>query len=426
VRKWIRESLSAFKKNSRGLSLSISIHNFLASRERRSHPGTAVPIRVEAVKSGRDINDFIRFPKLLFRNQRCWIDPLDMEVKRFVSAKHPFRKHGTASLFVARFDGRVVGRILVSDDPRYNAQHQSNMGCFGMFHSIDNQQVANQLLDTAARWLGDRGRTLMSGPIDYSTNYATGLLIDGFDTPPRMLMNHNPPYYQRLLQNWGLRKAKDLYAWWFTRENSIDDGWRSLVNRLANRFEIVIRPIRMKQFDREISLFRELYNETWRDNWGFVKMTKDEFDDLAHGLRKFAVPELMLIAEVRGKPVGLAITIPDLNEAIAPLRGRLSWGGIPAGMIRLIIRMRHIHSARLAALGVVPGYRRRGVAEMLIQRTFDYGKDVLGYTGAELSWTLDDNEMINRAIERVGGRRYKTYRIYEKSLSRGAGSERIA
>lgn len=407
----------------KGPQVSISIHKRRDSQQHATQPGQVERNQIHTVRSASDFSEFIQFPKRLFRNQACWIDPLDLEVKRFVSKNHPFRRHGDAGFFVARNGQQVVGRIMVSDDPRYNSQHHSNLGCFGMFHSIDNQLVANQLLDAASQWLRDRGRTSVIGPIDYSTNYSTGLLVDGFDTPPRVLMNHHPDYYQRLLQNWGLRKARDLYAWWFTRENSIDEKWRSLVNRLAGRFGVVVRPISMKHFDKEISLFRNLYNEAWQDNWGFVKMTRLEFDDLAHGLRKFAVPEMMLIAEVNQKPVGMAITIPDLNEAIAPLHGRLTWMGIPTGLARLIMRMRRVKTARLAALGVVPGYRRRGVAEMLIQRTFDYGKDVLGYTGAELSWTLEDNDTINRAIRRVGGHCYKTYRIYERELTPGPGRD---
>jgi len=373
-------------------------------------------VNVYPVNKPSELADFVRLPNLLFRDQSNWIAPLDVEVKRFVSKKHPFRQHGTAELFLARKDGQIVGRIMASDDPRYNEQHSSNVGCFGMFHCIDNQSVANGLLNRAAEWLKSRGRDQVIGPIDYSTNYTAGLLVDGFDAPPRFLMNHNPPYYERLLTQWGLNKTSDLFAWWFDRENAIDDKWRSLVNRLAKRNNIVIRSIRMKQFEQEVKLLGELYNEAWEDNWGFVKMTPAEFRDFAHGLRKFAVPEMMLIAEVDGKPVGLAITMPDLNEAIAPLNGRLTWHGLPFGFARLLRRMKKIKTARLAALGVLPAFRRRGVAEMLIQQTFDYGKDVLDYTGAELSWTLEGNDMINRSIERVGGHCYKTYRIFGKSI----------
>lgn len=379
------------------------------------------PVRIHRAGNNAELRQFVNFPKALFGNLPQWIDPLDLEVRRFVSDRHPFRLHGEAELLLAKRDQEVVGRVLVSDDPRFNAVHGTNAGCFGMFHSIDDQMVADQLLNAAARWIRQRGRTQLLGPIDYSTNYQAGLLIDGFNTPPRIFMNHNPPYYVRLLENWGLRKAKDLYAWWFDRDNSIDDDWRSRVARLAERFGVVIRPVRMDRFDEEVALCRDLYNEAWQDNWGFVKMTEAEFNEFAQGLKKIANPNMVLIAEVQGIPVGLAITVPDLNEAIAPLGGRLTRFGLPVGLARLLGRMKKIKTARLAALGVTPGYRRRGIAEMLIQHTFDYGKDVLGYTGAELSWTLEDNPMINRAIERVGGHRYKTYRVYQRDLVAPAG-----
>jgi GNAT superfamily N-acetyltransferase len=373
-------------------------------------------IEIVRVQTKSQLQQFIDFPKHLLRDDANWIAPLDFEVKRFVSKKHSFREHGEAELLTAIHGKRVVGRLMVTDDPRFNIQHDSNLGCFGMFHSVDDQRVANQLLNAASRWLQARGRSRILGPIDYSTNYQTGLLIDGFDSPQRFLMNHNPPYYERLLENWGLRKAKDLYAWWFTRTNCIDDAWRTRVARLAKRFGVVIRPINMKNLNVEIESCLNLYNEAWQDNWGFVKMTSAEFHEFAHGLKQIADPRMVLIAEVKGKPVGLAITIPDVNEAIAPLNGRLVQFGLPVGLARMLVRMKKIKTGRLAALGVMPGYRRRGVAEMLIQRTFDYGKDVLGYTGAELSWTLEDNAAMNRSIERVGGSRYKTFRIYDREI----------
>ncbi len=374
-------------------------------------------IHVASARRTRDVTHFINFPKTLFRNTPCWVDPLDIEVRRFLSVRHPFRQHGEAELLLAYRGNAIVGRLLVSDDPRYNELHGTSTGCFGMYHSVDNQEVANELLDAATRWLRERGRTTIIGPIDYSTNYQAGLLVDGFASPPRIFMNHNSPYYARLFENWGLQKAKDLYAWWFTRTNQIDEQWRSRVSRLAERCGVVIRPFRMNDFTNEVARCRKVYNEAWQDNWGFVQMTREEFDEFAQGLRKIGDPNMVLIAEVDGEPVGLAITIPDLNEAIAPLGGRLTRFGVPVGLARLLFRMRKIRTARLVALGVMPGYRRRGIAELLIQRTFDYGKDVLGYTGAELGWTLEDNTMINRAIERVGGRRYKTYRVYEKDFA---------
>jgi GNAT superfamily N-acetyltransferase len=374
-------------------------------------------IEIIPVSNGRDRNAFVDLTDSIYRQDPHWVAPLKSEVKAFIDPKrHPFYEHGEAMQFIARRDGKVVGRIMASDDPRYNAQHGTNLGCFGMFESINDQEIANRLLNAAVDWLKTRGRDEMLGPIDYSTNYPCGLLIDGFDTPPRIMMNHQPPYYARLLENWGLAKAKDLYAWWFEGENNQMDGWRERTDRLAERFGVTVRPARLDDFEAEVRRCKQVYNEAWDDSWGFVKMTDAEFKHLAHSIKQLNVPELILLAEVKGKPVGLSITLPDINEALTGLNGRLTSYGLPIGLFKLLCNMRRIKTARMAVLGVVDGYRRRGIAEMLIFKTLDYGKNTLNYTGAELGWTLEDNDLINRSIERVGGQRYKSYRLYNKRI----------
>jgi hypothetical protein len=374
-------------------------------------------IRTTRVDGRQDRHAFVDLPRLIYRNDPAWVAPLMMQAKEFIDpTRHPFYKHGQATQFLARRDGRAVGRILVSDDPHYNEQHGTNTGCFGMFESVDDQDVADELFSAAADWLRARGRTAIMGPIDYSTNYPCGLLIDGFDTPPRLMMNHHPQYYGTLMSRWGLEKAKDLYAWWFTRENQIDPVWRNRVEALNRRRGVKIRSIRRDDFRNEICRCKKIYNDSFDENWGFVRMTDAEFDHLATQLKHFAVPDLIRLAEVDGQPVGLSITLPDMNEAVKPIRGRLSTWGVPIGLARLAYRMRHIKTVRMAVLSVVRGQRCRGIAEQMILDTFDHGMRRLDYTAAELSWTLEDNTRVNRTIERVGGQRYKTYRIFEKSL----------
>jgi GNAT superfamily N-acetyltransferase len=285
-----------------------------------------------------------------------------------------------------------------------------------MFECMDDQQAAHALLDAAAGWLRARGRNEIMGPIDYSVNYPCGLLIDGFDTPPRVMMNHNRIYYAALLESWGLTKAKDLYAWWFIDQSNLTDSWRHRVERIVERSGITIRHFDNNNFDAEVARCREVYNSAMRDLFGFVKLTDAEFRHLAKRLRKIAQEEQVLLAELNGKPIGFSVTLPDINEAIRPLNGRLTSWGLPLGLWRLSRGMRKISSARVTILDVLEGYRRRGVAEALILRTLDYGKNVLNYTGAELSWTQEDNLLINHTIESVGGHRYKTYRIYQKRI----------
>jgi GNAT superfamily N-acetyltransferase len=285
-----------------------------------------------------------------------------------------------------------------------------------MFEVIDDVRTARALLDRASAWLRARGRTQIMGPVDYSTNYPCGLLVDGFDTPPAVMMNHQPAYYERLLKRYGLEKTKDIYAWWFGREHNMDAAWSERVTKLAGRYNVKVRPLDMNNFDAEIARCKQIYHQSLEQNWGFVKMSDAEFDHLARDLKRLAEPELVQFAEVDGKPVGVSITLPNINEAIQPLGGRLMNGGLPIGLIRLACRLKKIRTGRLAVLGVVPGYRKRGVAESLIWQTLRAGLDKFDYHGAELSWTLEDNTLVNRMIERVGGKKYKTYRIFSKSL----------
>ena len=375
------------------------------------------PVCVRQVQSTRDRDAFVHLPWTIYRDDPQWVAPLLAERKEFINPRvHPFYRHGAAVQFVAARGGRIVGRIQASDDPHYNAEHGSNLGCFGMFESIDDEEVAQALVEAAAAWLRARGRTQLMGPIDYSTNYACGLLVDGFDSPPRIMMNHNPPYYAGLLEACGLSKAKDLYSWWFDDRRDMLAAWRDKAERLAARGGFAIRAFRMSDFDAEIERCKQVYNAAWERNWGFVKMSDAEFAYLAKHLRQLALCELLLLAEVDGRPVGFSMTLPDLNEAIRPLDGRLFRWGLPIGLVRLVYNLRRVKTARLLTLGVVEGFRRRGIAELLILRTLDYGKHVAGFTGAELGWTLEDNDLINRTILAVGGERYKTYRIYQRDI----------
>ena len=322
----------------------------------------------------------------------CWI------AAEFINpAKHPFYRHGAAVALLAFRNGRPVGRILVSDDPHFNEHSGANAGCFGMFESEDDPEVAHALLDAAAAWLVERGRTQILGPIDYSTNYACGLLVDGFDTPPRLMMNHNPAYYQPLLESWGLTKEKDLFAWWFDHYELIN-AWRPRVERLAARHGVTVRHVRRSELAADLGDLLAVYNEAWKDNWGHVPMTEAEFKYMAGQLLHIAVPELLLVAEVNGQPVGCSMTLPDFNEATGPLDGKLFRFGLPLGVWKLWRGLKRIKSARLLALGVLKEFRRRGIAELLILRTFDYGHNVQGYNAAELGWTLEDNVLINQTI----------------------------
>jgi GNAT superfamily N-acetyltransferase len=382
-----------------------------------SCPSAHGDVEIREVVSRRDLDQFIRLPWRIYTHDPNWVPRLIVEVKEFLDPKrHPFYLHGTATKFLALRGGEAVGRILVSDDPSFNAFQGANLGCFGMFESVDDPLVAAALLDAAAGWVKAKGRTAIRGPIDYSTNYPCGLLVEGFDTPPRALMNHNPPYYASLLEGCGLAKIKDLLEWWFVDTCDMGAQWKRKADWLARRGGIKIRAFRKKDFRAEVRRCNAVYTAATAKHWGFVPLSDAEFGHLAKQLATITDPQQVLLAEVDGKPVGFSITLPDLNEAIRPLNGRLTTFGLPIGLARFLFRIRRIKTARMMVLVVLEEYRRRGVAELLILHTLDYGKNVLHYTGAELSWTLEDNELISRTIEAVGAKRYKRYRIYEKPL----------
>jgi len=434
---WVLESnrlsYGALKKGGAKITKTYRVYDFddepaedsarKSNRESsRRHLAVAAKLRpgppeIREVCNRADRNRFIKVPWLIYDKDPQWVPPLVSEVKRFLNpTKHPFLRHGAATQLLALRNGAPLGRILVSDDRRYNQEQGTNTGCFGMFECIDDRETAAALLAAAADWLRRRGRDKIMGPIDYSTNYPCGLLIDGFHTPPRVMMNHHRPYYAALLESWGLTKLKDLYAWWFVDPRNMIDRWQRKAQRLAQRGGVTIRPFRRNDFEADVERCREVFNRSMANNWGFVRLTDAEFRYLAEQVSQLAVADLILLAEVRDRPVGCCITLPDINEAIRPLNGRLTRFGIPTGLARLAYRIRHVKTARMAVLVVLEEFRRRGVAEMLILRTLDHGKNELGYTGAELSWTDEDNEVVNRTIEAVGGRRYKTYRIYQKPL----------
>jgi GNAT superfamily N-acetyltransferase len=377
--------------------------------------GTAARIDVRPVASARDREAFIDVPWRIYADDPAWVPPLRREVHRFIDPQqHPFYRHASALPMLARNGDEVVGRILVSDDPHFNERHGTNVGAFGMFESVDDPEVAGELLDAAAVWLRDRGRDGMLGPIEYSTNYTCGLLVDGFETPPRLLMNHNPPYYERLLTDAGLRPAKDLYAWWIDQAPDLRP-WLARVARVAAR-GVKVRNIRKRNLAAEVERAKRIYHEAWNDNWGFVRMTDAEFDDLGRHLAEIADERLLMMAELNGEPVGFSMALPDVNEAFRAVGdGRLVHHGLPIGLVRLLLGMRRIRTFRFFTLGVRPGFQGRGIAEAMILRTVD-AAIAAGYTGAEMGWTLDDNTRVNRVIERAGARRYKTYRIFQRDV----------
>ena len=372
-------------------------------------------IEVTRVESRRDRTAFIKFPWRIYRNDPAWVPPLILERRQFIDRKrHPFYLHGDAALFLARRGVEVVGRIMASDDPHYNDLHGVNVGCFGLFDCIDDDTVVAALFDAAESWLRVRGRNELMGPIDYSTNYECGLLIDGFEYPPTVLTTHNPPYYQRLLERAGFTKAKDFYAWWFDDPTEAAVRLRRVVERRPMR-NVTLREGDLRKLPEEAERMRVIYNQAWRNNWGFVPFTEKEFEHMAREMKPILRPELGYIAEDGDKPVGFILAIPDINVALRRVNGRLTRFGLPIGLAKLLYYKNRIKRVRLITLGVINDYRRHGVAEALVLRIIEAAMIARGIVG-EQSMTLEDNVAMNGFLEAIGARRYKTYRIYRRAI----------
>lgn len=372
-------------------------------------------IEVRAVGSRTDLDSFIRLPWRIYRDDPLWVPPLISDVRRVLDRKrHPFHHHAEVEYFLAWRGKEVVGRIVATVNHAYNEFHEDRSGFFGFFESIDDQSVADALLRTAEDWLRERGRDSVSGPFNFSTNdelYSGGVLVDGFDTPPAVMMAHSPPYYARLLENAGYGKAKDLLSYWVDGRNTPPRLVRAL-ERFSRNERIQVRGLNIRDFDGEVARIKEIYNAAWEKNWGFVPMTDAEFQDMADQLRPIVEPSLCQLAEVDGEPVGFALQLPDLNQAFRHVNGRL----FPFGVFKFLWYKRKIQSVRVLTLGVKPAYRKRGLDALLITHIYQADQEK-GRAQGECSWILEDNAEMRHGLERLGGYVYKTYRVFQKPLS---------
>lgn len=358
---------------------------------------------------------FLRLPETLYRGDPNWVCPLRIERWDFFDPeKNPFFDNADVALFLARRGSEWVGRISAHIYQPHNRTHHEATGFFGFFECIDDQGAASALLERAAGWLRERGMRVMRGPANFTTNHEVGLLIDGFDRPPVVMMTYNPPFYQRRIEEFGLRKAMDLYAYRTDASNPTPQRVVRLIDRIRDRSGATVRPINMSRFQEEVARVKDIYDKAWAPNWGFVPMTDAEFAHMARELKQIVDPRIVLFAEVAGKPVGFSLALPDINQVLIRLNGRL----FPLGLLRLLWLMkvrRVINQARVLVMGILPEYQKRGIDNLLHHETFERGVRA-GYTFGELSWILETNEMMNRVAENLGHERYKTYRMYEMPL----------
>ena len=371
-------------------------------------------VTIRIVRSKTDERRFIDFIYTHYRNSEHWVPPLRLERRKLIDTrKNPFYRHAERELFLAERDGRVVGRIGAIVNHNHNRHHNDRVGFFGFFESIDDQAVAAALFAAAKGYLRGRGMDAMRGPANPSVNDEYGLLVEGFDLPPAVMMPYNPPYYAKLLEGCGLRKAKDLYAYLGTTQTTLDVPKIKRANEIfKKRSGLTYRPLDMKDFPAEIERIKRIYNQAWQGNWGEVPMTDAEFDALAKDLKPVVRPELVIIAETAdGAVAGFGLSLPDINIALKDNRG----GGLLRGLWYLFTRRSKIDLSRILVCGVLPEYRRTGAAGVLFYELAARAHE-LGYRRGEASWILEDNVMMIRAAEAMQSRKYKTYRIYQMGI----------
>jgi hypothetical protein len=373
-------------------------------------------IEIRETPVGGNVNDFLDVVDYVYRDDPNYVRPLDLDMKQRLSTKNPFFEHAEGTLFTAHRNGWCVGRVSAQIDREHVERHQDGTGFFGFLDTIDDQEVARDLLDSAARWLAARGMKRIRGPLSFGINEEIGCLVDGFDTPPMIMMQHHRPYQSGLIEGAGFHKVKDLYAWRYV-VGDVPARALKAHDEIAAMPEIRTRHMDFKTLEADLRTVMEIFNDAWADNWCFVPFTEAELVKLAGDLRMIAMPALTFITEVEGEPAAVAVALPNVNELIRDMNGSL----FPMGLPKLLWRLKVVgpRTARLIILGIKKKFRSQrkyaGLSTYLYTKLNRIGRD-LGIQWGELSWTLEDNGPVNVAIKFMGGKIYKRYRIFEREL----------
>jgi hypothetical protein len=380
-------------------------------------------LEISPVHSRAELRRFVGFPYELYDAERYpnWVPPLRVAVYDALDVqKNPFYHEADRALFLARREGRVVGRIAAVENRAHNRFHGDRVGFWGFFECEDDQAAANALFRVAGDWLGDRGLDVMRGPMNPSTNYECGLLVDGYENRPTFMTAWNPPYYDALCRGAGMTAAKDLLGFWFPAAEpgyELPEFVKRQAERAMEKGGIEFRDLDPRHFEREVALCWDIYNDAWERNWGFVPMSRAEFEHMAKDMKQLLWPELAFLASVNGEPAGFMLAVPDYNVALVKNRsGRL----FPLGLVRLLWGKRTIRTARVMALGVKGAFRSRSILALFTHEVMRRGL-AMGKIGAEASWLLEDNQMIVKPMRAMGARERMRWRVYEGAPGRGAG-----
>jgi len=376
-----------------------------------------IEIRDRAQESKSARADFLNVVDDIYAADPHYVRPLDMDVgERLDEENNPFFDHGEATAWVAYRGGRPCGRITASIDHAHLDCHGDGAGFFGFLDTVDDGEVASVLLERAAGWLRGRGMTRIRGPLSLSINEESGCLVDGFDSPPMIMMPHHRPYQGGLIEQAGFAKVKDLYAWRYDI-GRVPPRAQKAHDEILALPEVTARPMELTRLEEDVDAMLDVYNDAWGDNWGFVSATEREMQKTAADLRLIAVPEITRLVFIDGEVAAVALALPNVNELIADARGKL----LPTGGLKLLwrLRVRGPRSGRLMLLGIRRKWRavrRYAGLSAYLYVALNQAAHLLGMRRAELSWTLDDNAAVNAGIRMMGGSIYKTYRLYEKAL----------
>jgi GNAT superfamily N-acetyltransferase len=366
----------------------------------------------------KELKRFVELAWTLNKNDPCWVAPLRVQVlDNLDTRKNPFYKHAEIRCWNAYKDGEHVGRIAAITDKNHNEIHKDKTGFFGFFEAVNDPAVAKELFQVAEEWVKSRGMDQIRGPVNPSLNHEAGLLIDGFDREPYIMMTHNLKYYQSLIEGLGYGKSKDLLAFEMPTSQPFPERMLAMANKVLEKAHIKFRPIDMKNFKSEVKLLKDIYNDAWEQNWGFVPMNDAEFDHMAKSLKDAIWPEFCLIAESQGQPIGFSLALPDINQV---LKNNPSGRLLPFGLFKLLLglnpKKKKITQVRVITLGVKKAFRATGVASTFYLESYRRAKE-FGLVRGEMSWILEDNQQMLAAINAFWGKpAYKTYRIYDKAL----------
>ena len=361
-------------------------------------------MEIQLVDNETDKKKFIEFPYKFYKDDKNWVEPLRFDVKNNLDEKkNPFYQHSKIKLWLAKKDGEIVGRIAGIINDNHNKFYNDKVGFFGFFECINDKKISKALFDKAAEFSKENGMDTLRGPVNPSTNDECGLLIDGFDSPPVMLMTYNPKYYIDLIENYGFKKVKDLLAFWISKDVIKNEQMMAKLNRISDMImkkeNLTIRKVNMKDFANEVQKVRDVYNNAWEDNWGFVPMTEEEFKFIAANLKLAVDPEYIEFAEIDGKPIGFSLALPDVNQAIKGLNGKL----FPFGFLKFLKNKKKIDQLRVIIMGVKKEYHKKGIDAIFYRNIIQAGNKKK-LKGAEISWILEDNLPMKQTVEKLGAK----------------------